>query len=295
MQTSHLWQEVFKAALAETDIVLEILDCRNPTGTHNVVIEQFLAKQRPGVEVLLILNKIDMVPKNVARAWVEYFLAKKYHIFAVSARYKQGILELLQKIRFLGKKDQLNCLIVGYPNTGKSTLIEALTQNRKKVGTSPLAGFTRTIKKIKLNNNIYLIDTPGVIPIDEHNETDIAIKACMTAEKVSDPLAVVEAIFQLLPKHQFEKLYDVKLTEEDGPEELIEKVGRRLGRLISGGHVNEDEVQKTIIRDWQANRLRYYMIPPGFDAHKNYADKEIDQDIGFDSLQEKQENKKNND
>ena len=263
MRTSQGWQEVFKSVLGDVDVVLEILDSRNPIGTHNRMVEEFIQKHRPGeINLLLVLNKIDMVPSEVSRAWIAYFRSKNYLIIPVAAKFKRGTEILFHKIRMNAKRDPAHCLIVGYPNTGKSTLIEALTHDKKVIGTSPLAGFTRSIRKVKLNNHLFLIDTPGVIPIDEKNETDMAIKACITADKLEDPMAVVESIFRLLSKDQFRQLYNIDLTDDDGPDELIEKVGRKLGRIIKGGIVNETEVQKTIIRDWQANRLRYYMLPP---------------------------------
>lgn len=265
MRTQQHWKDVFNVAITDTDVVLEILDARNPIGTHNHMIEDFLVKHRSGeIKLVLILNKIDMIPKNVASAWVQYYKMKNYTIFPVSARFKRGTNHLFHKIRILGKKEIVNALIVGYPNTGKSTFIETLTHNKKKVGTSAQAGFTRSIKKIKLTKNIFLIDTPGVIPIDETDETEIAIKACMTADKVEDPLAVVEAIFDLLSRKQFEELYHIELSENADADELVEKVGRKMGRLMAGGRVNEEEAQKTIIRDWQSNRLRYFMLPPNF-------------------------------
>jgi ribosome biogenesis GTPase A len=276
MRTAKHWQEIFAVALAETDIVLEILDARNPIGTHNLMIEQFLQKNRPEIKIALVLNKIDMIPKPLVGAWLNYFKGEGYRIYSVSAKYKRGVMNLFSKLRNFQNKNHTNVLIVGYPNTGKSTLIESLTKGEKRVGTSPQAGFTRTIQVIKLTNNIYLIDTPGVIPIDEKNETDIAIKACMTADKLEDPMAVVEAIYKLLPRDQFRRLYSVDLTDQDGPDELIEKLGRKMGRLKSGGLVNEIEVQKAIIRDWQANKLKYYVLPPNYNPEKKPAAHELE-------------------
>ncbi len=264
MKTEQHWQDVFKAVISDTDVVLEILDARNPLGTHNHVIEKFIQQNRPQIELILVLNKKDLVPKDIFNEWVKYFNQKNYEIYSTSAKYYNGTKFLFNRLRDLGKKGNQNILIVGYPNTGKSSLIQALTKNRKKVGISSSAGFTRAIKKIKLTNNIYLIDTPGVIPIDETNETEIALKACMVADKVKDPLAVVEALYELLPVSKFEELYNVKTKESDGLEELIEIIGKKHGPLVSGGNVNEIEVYKRIIRDWQLNKLHYFNYPPGY-------------------------------
>lgn len=269
-------------ALDETDLVLEILDSRNPIGTHNQAFEKFLYRTRPQIKVLLILNKSDMVPRKVISAWINYFREQKYFVYAVSARYNHGVFEILDHLRMQIKKEEVNVLIVGYPNTGKSTLIQALTKNKKSIGVSSQAGFTRAIKKVKITNNLFLIDTPGVIPLDETDEKEIAIKACMVADKLEDPLSVVEAIYQLLPKKKFEDYYKIQLSDDDDCDRFIEKVGRRMGKLKSGGCINEYEVQKLIIRDWQNNRLKFYLVPPNWDEHQSLDDSAIgmeDQDL----------------
>ncbi len=270
MKTEEHWQDVFKAVIKDTDVVLEILDARNPLGTHNHTIEKFIEQNKPQMKLILILNKKDLVPKEIFNAWVNYFKQQNYEIFSTCAKFHSGTMFLFHRLRELGKKGNENILIVGYPNTGKSSLIQALTNNKKKVGISSSAGFTRAIKRIKLTNDIYLIDTPGVIPIDETDETAIALKACMVADKVKDPLAVVEALYELLPVSKFEKLYKVKTLESDGLDELIERIGKRHGPLRAGGKINENEVYKRIIRDWQLNKLHYYNYPPGF--NKEYDD-----------------------
>ena len=276
MKTEQHWQDVFQAVMKYTDVVLEILDARNPIATHNHVIEKFIEQNKPSVEIILVLNKSDLIPKEILDEWMQYFKIKRYKIYSTSAKHRKGTMFLFHRLRELGNKGNQNILIVGYPNTGKSTLIQALTKNRKKVGVSSSAGFTRAIKKIKLTNEIYLIDTPGVIPIDETNETEIAIKACMVADKVKDPLAVVEAIYKLLPRSQFERVYNIKTDTSDGIEELIEKIGKKHGPLKSGGKVNDVEVQKRIIRDWQSNKLHYFTYPPGYKKKINLFDKKTD-------------------
>lgn len=262
MKTGKHWQDIFSTVIKETDVVLEILDSRNPIGTHNKMIETFLLKNKPEIQLILVLNKSDIIPREVLKEWKIYFKSEGYRVFSCSAKHHKGVMNLLKEIRNLGTRPNTNMLIVGYPNTGKSTLIESLTKNEKKVGTSASAGFTRVIQKIKLTNNVFLIDTPGVIPINEKDETDMAIKACMVADKVNDPMGVVEAIFKLLPKKQFNSLYGLNLGKNDGPEELVFEVGKKSGLLIPGGKINEPEAQKLLIRDWQSNKLKYYSLPP---------------------------------
>ena len=271
MKTEKHWREIFKIVIQETDIVIQVLDARNPIGTHNLMIEKFVKNARPEIEIFLVINKSDIIPKNILREWKRYYKKKGYQVFTVSARFSKGILELEGHFRRTVLRANTNILMVGYPNTGKSSLIEALTKGKKKAGTSSSAGFTRVIQKIKLTEKIYLIDTPGVIPIDESDETEMAIKSCMVVEKLEDPLGVVEAIYSLISHSQFAKVYKVEILDDDTLDMIVEKIGKRYGRLKAGGIVNEQEVYKLIIRDWQKNKLYYYTLPPNFDpAQSSY-------------------------
>ena len=107
----------------------------------------------------------------------------------------------------------------------------------------------------------------------------------MTADKLNDPLAVVEAIFQLLlHRREFERVYDISLSADDGPPEVIQKIGKKRGKLVKGGLVNEPEVQKLIIRDWQSNKLRYYSEPPSMKkANLSKSKKDTQEDSQSDS------------
>lgn len=280
MKTEKHWKDIFNVVIKETDIVLEVLDARDPEGTHNVMIEEFVKSNRPEIQTFLVINKADIIPKNILTEWKKYYTQKGYHVFTVSARFNRGILELSRHFRKIVSRSNTNILIVGYPNTGKSSLIEALTKGKKKAGTSATAGFTRVIQKIKLSEKIYLLDTPGVIPIDETNEVEMAIKSCMIAEKLEDPLGVVEAIYSLISSEQFKEVYKIQISNEESLDDIVEKIGQRYGRLKAGGIVNEEEVYKIIIRDWQKNKLYYYTLPPTMDPslspyHKKYKNEHL--------------------
>ncbi len=268
VKTAQHWQDVFHTVIKETDFILEVLDARDPEGTHNLMIEEFVKKNRPEIEIFLVLNKIDIIPKPVLEEWVTHFRKLGYRVYFLSARFNRGVNFLLRDLRRIISRPHSNVLIVGYPNTGKSTLIEALTEGKKKVGTSASAGYTRVIQKIKLTDKIFLLDTPGVIPIDETNETDLAIKACMIADKLDDPLAVVEALYKILDPSVFKKKYHITLNPDDTLDDLIEKIGRKTGKLMTGAKVNAYEVHKMIIRDWQNNKIPYYHPPPSMQVQK---------------------------
>ena len=265
MRTDKHWKDILRALRDNVDLIIQIIDCRNPLGTHSKVIEEFVKREELNIKEVLVLNKSDMVPREVVHQWVSYFKKRNYTVFSASAKYSGGVRAILQLLRQMVREHkfrEMNVLAIGYPNTGKSTIIESLTDNKKKLGVSSKAGFTRGIKRVKLSDKIFIIDSPGVIPFNEKDQTDMAIKAIMIADKLDDPLAAVEAIFKLLSFDELERVYKIQMETGDTAEELVEKVGRKMGRLISGGRVNEPEVQKLIIRDWQNNKLHFFHLPP---------------------------------
>ena len=126
------------------------------------------------------------------------------------------------------------------------------------MGTSPQAGFTRGKQFINLTKDIRLIDSPGIIPI-EGDELDLALKATLTPEKISNVEAVVSEILKRTGNSALSKKYNIEFT---GIDDLLEKVAERYGRLLSGGTPDTYEAAKIIIRDWQRGRIKYYCLPP---------------------------------
>lgn len=265
MNTKKHWEDIFRYSGEYVDVVLQVLDARNPIGTHNLRVETMMKERNPNVKIVLALNKIDLIPKRIEEKWVNYFTKQGYAIFPISARHSKNLTELNRHLRELAKDGTINVLITGYPNSGKSTLIFVLAKEKKKVGISKLAGHTRAIQTFKISNKIYLIDSPGIIPLDESDETEMAIKSCMNADKLEDPMAVVEFIVSYVPKKRLEKVYQVELPDPFTEDELVEILAKRFNKLLKGGVPNENEIIKMIIRDWQQGKIRYYFAPPDED------------------------------
>ena len=263
MSTKKHWEDIFRYSGEFVDIVLQVLDARNPIGTHNTRIEELMKQKNPEVKIALVLNKIDLIPKRIEEKWVQHFEKKGYRIFPISARHSRNIAELKNYMRELAGDEVINVLITGYPNSGKSTLIFVLAKEKKKVGMSPIAGYTRAIQTIKISEKIYLIDSPGIIPLDESNETEMAIKSCMNADKLEDPMAVVEFIVSYVPKKKIEKTYDIELPNSYTEDDLIEILGKKYNKYLKGGIIDENQIIKMIIRDWQQGKIKYYFPVPG--------------------------------
>jgi len=139
-----------------------------------------------------------------------------------------------------------------------------LLKEKKLARTSSEAGFTRGLQLLKIEgwNNMYLIDSPGIIPInEENNELSLALKAAIKISKIKDPESVFEEIYRRATPEKLKQLYGIDFSDM---ESFVEALGRKRGRLKKGNQVNEHAVWMIVIRDWQRNFISFYNVPPTY-------------------------------
>ncbi len=150
-----------------SDIVLEILDARFPKEMQNKEIGKLIEKK--GKKIIYVLNKSDLTRKHDRRLNPHVLVSCKNHSGINELRDKIKI--EAAKVRKIGEYNRVQVGIIGYPNTGKSSLINLLIgRNSAKTGSE--AGFTKGIQKLRLTENIQLLDSPGVIPENEYSMTN---------------------------------------------------------------------------------------------------------------------------
>src|SRR3989338_7112038 len=174
----NYWELVYEV-LYKSDIILEILDSRIIDETRNKTIEYKI--QQLNKPIIYVINKCDLVKKELLDAKKK----ELEHCVYVSSKERDGTTMLKNKILSLGKKDKIHVGVVGYPNTGKSSIINALA-GANKASTSPQSGHTKGIQLVKASNRIYLLDTPGVIPFSNTDSTQLAIICSKNPQKVKD-------------------------------------------------------------------------------------------------------------
>jgi nuclear GTP-binding protein len=266
-KTEHAW-DVLWLNIRKSDLILEVLDARNPNGTRSKAIEESV-RSSPEKQLIIVLNKIDLVPREAEQEW-SAMLSEQFPTVAISSRYPDKVKDVIDRIKIVLKKNprwdlpQTKCevLVVGYPNSGKSSLIKALTENRKVIGISPKAGYTKTVQRIKLTDKIYLMDTPGVIPFEKYeDEIHQALDtASITPQMIDDKEGVAEALIKRVGVENLCKIYDIEPS--DDPEfDIIEAIAKARGLLKRGGGANEAMVYELLVKDWQRNRISYYFMP----------------------------------
>ncbi len=242
-----------------SDLVLEVLDARDPLETRNRKVEQ-IAK-RLGKPLIIVLNKADLVPFEILQEWKQYF-EKEYPTVFISAKHRLGTRKLLVNIKLHAPRLPVRVSIVGYPNVGKSTIINYL-KGKHVAPTSPVPGWTAGEQIVKAKEWLVVIDTPGVVPIEEVNdEALLVIKGAIDPAVIEDPvlpaIKLIERVKSFNPMAFFERYG----FDSDDPMQLIEMVGQKRGLLLKGGRVNIREAAIAIIRDWITGKITYYYKPP---------------------------------
>jgi hypothetical protein len=248
---------IISSIINEADIVLEILDARFIEKTRNIEMEKRI--KNSGKKLIYVFNKSDLTDIQKVKTEVEMNELMPHIFISSRERAGAGFLKRMLKIE-AGKigKNIVNIGIIGYPNTGKSSLINFLT-GKSAARTSSEAGYTKGIQKVKLTKYLYLIDTPGIIPIYEKSQKNRELSAkhsqigAITWDKTKNPDIVVSKIMKEYPS-LLEKHYGIDAKGDS--EALIEQLGRKWNYIKKGNEVDEIRTAKKILKDWQEGKIK---------------------------------------
>lgn len=200
--------------------------------------------------------------------WVR-LLSKEYPTLAFHASLtnsfgKGSLITLLRQFSILhASRKQISVGFIGYPNTGKSSIINTL--RKKRVCTvAPIPGETKVWQYITLMKRIYLIDCPGVVPPSaDASEEDILLRGVVRVENVENPAQYVAAVLRRTQVRHIERTYEVKHAEyKDDPIELLSILARKGGRLLKGGEPDVDGVAKMMLNDFLRGKIPWFTPPP---------------------------------
>lgn len=293
-ESQNFWRQV-NSVVDEADIILHILDARDPEGTRCKKIEQAVA-QRDDKKTVLILNKIDLIPREAAEAWLKYYRRTVGPCLAFRATTQKQRENLTQK-HSSGKLDDivsgtraiLNYLanygrkesadgsskirtavtvgVVGKPNVGKSSIINTLKRNKScQVGGKP--GVTRSLQTVNVDTHVKLIDTPGVVLKEENANSAVGqiLLNAMAVGSVDDARAAATEIIKRCD--DMEKLafhYQLEFSNavlKDNPENFLAALARRKGKLKKGGRPDVNAAAKFLVKEWTGGNLSFHTMPP---------------------------------
>lgn len=268
-QSKRIWNELYKV-IDSSDVVMMVLDARDPNGTRCPYIEKYLKVEKPHKHLIFILNKVDLVPIWVTQRWIA-ILSSEYPTvaFHASLTHPFGKGALINLLRQFGKlhqeRKQISVGFIGYPNVGKSSVINSL-RSKKVCKVAPIAGETKVWQYITLMRRIFLIDCPGVVYDASNTETDTEkiLKGVVRVEMVPNPEQYIPAVMERVKREYLARTYQV--FEWTDPDDFIEKLALKSGKLVKGGEPDCSVVAKMILNDWQRGKLPFYTAPPGFEV-----------------------------
>ncbi|PYH87267.1 hypothetical protein BO82DRAFT_299488, partial [Aspergillus uvarum CBS 121591] len=301
------FDKVFKQVVDAADVVLYVLDARDPEGTRSKEVERaIMAADRGSKRLILILNKIDLVPPPVLKDWLihlrRYFPtlplkasngSGNAHTFDHKQLTVKGTSEtLFRALKTYSQSKQLKRSIsvgvIGYPNVGKSSVINALTARMNKGSsnacpTGAEAGVTTSLREVKLDSKLKLIDSPGIVfpnagekssskkgKKKQEEHARLILLNAVPPKHIEDPVPAVSLLLKRLSTSEdlvakLLKVYGVPPLLPSGGDQthdFLVQVARKRGRLGKGGVPNLEAAAMTVITDWRDGRIQGWVNPP---------------------------------
>jgi len=256
----HKARKEIAKVMDEVDVVIEILDARLPQSSENPLVDSL----RKGKPVIKLLNKNDLADPVRTKQWLDFFNAME-SVTAYAMNYEDR--KFINKIPDLCKKEvpvrakqgrPVRAMIMGIPNVGKSTLINALLGRKiAKVGNQPAV--TRNQQRFTLKNGMALSDTPGILwPKIEDKDSGYRLASSGAIRDTAieyEDVALFAAGFMLSDYPQrLQERYKLKALPEL-PEELLEQIGRKRGGLRPGGIVDMHKASEILLTELRSGKL----------------------------------------
>lgn len=260
-------RRLIKESLPMVDAVTELLDARVPMSSRNPELDEMTGK-KPRI---VLLNKCDVADEKATQQWINYFNNKGMATLAVDCRSGKGLQNyrplvrkvLADKIKANEEKGMagkpLRMMVVGIPNTGKSSFINRMAgSNKAKVADKP--GVTRSNQWFNIGNGIELLDTPGVLwpKFDDPVVGDRLSFIGSVKDEVVDVETMAVRLIEVLAKDYTQLLLErYKLSGVEGYEayEILELIGRKRGMLISGGEIDTERAANTLLDEYRGGKL----------------------------------------
>ncbi|KAH6997663.1 P-loop containing nucleoside triphosphate hydrolase protein [Ilyonectria sp. MPI-CAGE-AT-0026] len=308
------YDKVFKNVVEQADVVLYVLDARDPEATRSREVERsVMAAASGGKRLILILNKADLIPPKVLRDWLVYLrryfptlplrasnAASNAHTFNHRDITVQSTSAALFKaLKSFAASRQLKRAVsvgvIGYPNVGKSSVINALLSrvsgkaptSNKACPAGAEAGVTTSIRSVKIDSKLTLLDSPGVVfpsssstqsagLVSLKNATEahahLVLLNAIPPKQIEDPIPAVSLLLKRLSAtpdlmQKLTAVYDIPAllpsrTDGDTTTDFLVQVARKRGRIGRGGIPNINAAAMTVVTDWRDGRIQGWVDAP---------------------------------
>jgi nuclear GTP-binding protein len=253
-------------------------------GTRSPFLEEYMRKEKKYKHFVFVLNKCDLIPLWATARWLQ-ILSKDFPTIAFHASVnhpfgKGNLISLLRQFNKLHNvthrgdrrsKAPISVGIVGYPNVGKSSVINTL--RRKSVcKVAPIPGETKVWQYVALTRSIFLIDCPGIVYDREgNNDVQAVLKGVVRVERLgsADKTIIVDTVLQIVKPRDITATYGI--TEWTDVINFLEQLATARGKLLPGGVPDVDGVSRQVLYDWQRGKLPWFNAP-GFESNQQYRD-----------------------
>ena len=317
-KNAEVWRQLWRV-LERSDLVLQVVDSRNPLFFQSLDLEVYAAELRPPRDTMLLLNKADLLPLAVRAAWADHFDRRgvRYLFWSAAdadaalgqeagtsggeeAQRRGGggadprcqvygrdeLLEKLQKealraVKAAGAEDprtraenprRLMVGLVGYPNVGKSSTINAL-RGEKKTTVSATPGKTKHFQTLIMNDELCLCDCPGLVfPKFADSRAEMVANGVLPIHTLQEIRGPADAIIRLFSRRALEKYFSVRLplprVGEDPRRpptaaEALRGIALSRGFVVQGGRPDETRAGRLLLTDFTDGKLLHCTLPPG--------------------------------
>ncbi|XP_054168702.1 guanine nucleotide-binding protein-like 3 homolog [Oppia nitens] len=282
----------FHKVIEASDVIIEVLDARDPIGSRCPQVEEQVIKNGANKRLILLLNKVDLIPRANLQKWLQYLRNELPTVAFKACTQKQNSNLSRSNVNVLVSSDELlsssKCLgadilmkllsnycrnkdikititvgIVGFPNVGKSSVINSLKRCHScNVGPTP--GVTKSMQLVSLDKHIKLLDSPGIIFANNSQTNEIsslmALRNAINVDSMSDPISPIETLLKRV-NHQ-ELILFYRLPAFQDVNQFLTLLAKRFGKLKKGGLLDIEGAARKVLNDWNIGKIKYYTIPP---------------------------------
>lgn len=247
------------------NVIIELVDARVPLSSKNPDIDPMAN----GKSRIILLNKCDLADSSVTARWKKYYEEKGFFVALVNSKNGKGVKQVNEVIQSACKEKierdrrrgilnrPIRAMIVGIPNVGKSTFINSFAgKSCTKTGNKP--GVTKGKQWIRLNKNVELLDTPGILWPKFEDQT-VGLRLAFIGsikDELSNQYELCMLLMQYLGEHYPKAIPDTyQIEPAENEVELLERVAKRRGCLKAGGEHDLDKAANYVIDDFRNGRL----------------------------------------
>ena len=255
-----------EADLKLVDAVCEIVDARIPISSRNPDIDS-ICGSKPRI---IVLNRMDLADPEGTRRWANYFRSKGMAVVISNCKNRKGINDFVPAVRSVlkeklerdaakGMNRPMKVMVVGIPNVGKSTLINAIS-GRKGAKAENRPGVTRGKQWVTVDSSLQLLDTPGILwPKFEDPNVGLLLAATgAVKENVIDieelSCRMMELLWKFYPQLVKDR-YGIEAEPDTPGYQLLEAAGRKRGFLMARGEINTERMAKVLLDEYRSGKL----------------------------------------